>query len=221
LREALALWWGPALADVADELALAPVARWLNELRLLALEQRLEPELAAGAGGQLPDLEARPRPSPKATRTVPSAPVAQPQDRPRLGDQGEPPGPWGYHRRGWALRFWEQWNFWATRSRLQPVINVAKMLARDLDGVLNYFSAAPITNAAAEGLNSKIQTIKKMAYGDRNPDRFKTAILFHCGGLNLYPATATHANAGCPSKTRTFLKKALPFQASVFAGCDE
>ena len=40
-----------------------------------------------------------------------------------------------------------------------------------------------------EGLNSKIQTIKKMAYCFRNREHFKTAIYFHCGGLDLYPAT--------------------------------
>ena len=44
-----------------------------------------------------------------------------------------------------------------------------------------------ITNAVSEGLNSKIQTIKKMAYGFRNKEHFKTAIYFHCGGLDLYP----------------------------------
>ena len=67
--------------------------------------------------------------------------------------------------------------------------DVAYMIKRHLYGVLNYFSAARITNAAAEGLNSKIQTIKKMAYGYRNREHFKTAIFFHCGGLQLYPAT--------------------------------
>ena len=71
--------------------------------------------------------------------------------------------------------------------RLQPVIDVAYMIKRHLYGLLNYFSAARITNAAAEGLKSKIQTIKKMAYGNRNREHFKTAIFFHCGGLQLYP----------------------------------
>jgi transposase len=104
---------------------------------------------------------------------------------------------WHYRSPAWAKRFWKQWYFWATHSRLQPVIDVARMLARRLTGVLNYFSAAPITNAAAEGLNSKIQTIKKMAYGYRNPEHFKTAIFFHCGGLDLYPAIPiTHGIPG-------------------------
>ena len=29
----------------------------------------------------------------------------------------------------------------------------------------------------------------KMAYGFRNRDHLKTAIYFHCGGLDLYPGT--------------------------------
>ena len=94
---------------------------------------------------------------------------------------------WQYRRVGWARLFWKRWYFWATHSRLAPVIKVAKMLQRHLPNVLSYFTHR-ITNAVREGLNSKIQTIKKMAYGFRNLDHFKTAIYFHCGGLQLYPA---------------------------------
>ena len=48
LREALALWRGPALADVADAFyAAAPAAR-LAELRLTAQEDRIEAELRLG-----------------------------------------------------------------------------------------------------------------------------------------------------------------------------
>ncbi|HEX6725227.1 MAG TPA: AfsR/SARP family transcriptional regulator, partial [Gaiella sp.] len=48
LSEALLLWRGPALADLADEPALAAVIARLEELRVLALERRLEAELALG-----------------------------------------------------------------------------------------------------------------------------------------------------------------------------
>ncbi len=95
---------------------------------------------------------------------------------------------WDYRRAGWARHFWKRWYFWATHSRLKAVIDVAKMLERHLEGVLNFF-AHRVTNAVSEGLNSKIQTIKKMAYGFRNKEHFKTAIFFHCGGLQLYPVT--------------------------------
>ena len=51
LREALARWRGPALADVAgQEFAAAPAAR-LAELRAAALLDRVEAELALGAAG--------------------------------------------------------------------------------------------------------------------------------------------------------------------------
>jgi DNA-binding SARP family transcriptional activator len=53
LREALALWRGPALADVASELALRVEADRLEERRLLALEARIDAELALGAGPEL------------------------------------------------------------------------------------------------------------------------------------------------------------------------
>ena len=47
-----------------------------------------------------------------------------------------------------------------------------------------------ITNAGAESINAKIQAAKRRACGFRNRDRFRTAIYFHCGGLDLYPACA-------------------------------
>jgi transposase len=38
-------------------------------------------------------------------------------------------------------------------------------------------------------LNSRIQAIRVPARGYRNREHFKTAIYFHCGGLQLYPQT--------------------------------
>src|SRR5262245_30352672 len=46
LREALALWRGAALADIADEPSLHPEVARLQELRLVALERRIETDLA-------------------------------------------------------------------------------------------------------------------------------------------------------------------------------
>lgn len=94
-----------------------------------------------------------------------------------------------------AKHFWKRWYFWATHSRLPSMIDAAKMIARHLPNVLTYFTHF-ITNAVAEGLNSKIATVQKRACGFRNRDNFKIAVYFHCGGLNLYPARATHAPAG-------------------------
>jgi transposase len=95
-----------------------------------------------------------------------------------------------------ATKFWKRWYFWATHSRLPPMIAAAKLVARHVRNVLTYFTHH-LTNAVAEGLNSKIATLQKRACGFRNPNHFKIAIFFHCGGLNLYPTTRytlTHSN---------------------------
>jgi len=72
------------------------------------------------------------------------------------------------------------------RSQLEPVKAVSRMLSRRLDNVITY-CRHQVTNAVAEGLNSKIMAIKRRAGGYRNIENFKTVIYFHCGGLRLYP----------------------------------
>jgi transposase len=93
---------------------------------------------------------------------------------------------WTYRQTAAVNRFFKQWYGWAVRSRLEPVKKVAATLKRHLDGVPR-FVKHPITNGVAEGLNSKIMSIKRKAGGFRNPANFTTAIYFHCGGLDLYP----------------------------------
>ena len=51
--QALALWRGPALADLAHEPFARPDVERLEELRLGAVEDRIDAELAAGADGAL------------------------------------------------------------------------------------------------------------------------------------------------------------------------
>jgi transposase len=63
------------------------------------------------------------------------------------------------------------------------------MLKKHLAGLLAYFRHW-ITNAATEGLNSKIQAIKAAARGFRNFDHYRIRILFFCGRLVMRPKTA-------------------------------
>jgi len=95
---------------------------------------------------------------------------------------------WGYKTRTWARKAWKQCLQWAKMTDLGPVISVAGMLERHLEGILNAI-VLKATNALAEGINSRIQRIKRMACGFRNRERFRQAILFHLGGLDLYPAS--------------------------------
>jgi transposase len=100
---------------------------------------------------------------------------------------------WSYRSPSWAVKHFRGWYAWAIRSRLKPVKDVARMFRKYLVNILTFLKHR-ITNAVSEGLNSTIQTIKKMACGFRNRENFKIAIFFHCGGLCLYPVT--HKNVG-------------------------
>jgi transposase len=93
---------------------------------------------------------------------------------------------WGYTYLGVAQKFFARWFWWATHSRLKPMAEVAKLIQRHLPNILTYLRHG-ITNAGLEAINAVIQWVKKTARGFRNPENFKTAIYFHCGGLDLYP----------------------------------
>jgi transposase len=88
-----------------------------------------------------------------------------------------------------ARRNFERWFAWAIRSQLEPIKRVARTLQRYWDQVENYFRHR-ITNAGLEAINTKIQGVKRRSRGFRSRERFKMAIYFHCGGLDLYPAGA-------------------------------
>jgi transposase len=93
---------------------------------------------------------------------------------------------WRYRYAKCAEKYFKAWYFWATHSRLTPIIEAAKTLKRHLANLLTYCKHR-ITNATCEGINSKIQMLKLMACGYRNREHYKAAIYFHCGGLDLYP----------------------------------
>ena len=95
-------------------------------------------------------------------------------------------GLWNCQSEEEGRRWWQRWYFWATHSRLEPIKAVAQMIKRHIDGVMNYF-AHPITNAVSEGLNSTIQLLQQRGRGYRNFGNFEVAVLFHCGGLQMYP----------------------------------
>ena len=104
-------------------------------------------------------------------------------------------GLWSYQTRGWARRRWEQLLGWMSRSRLAPMVRVGRMIRSHLWGIINAI-VHRATNAHLEAVNAKIQALKKRACGYRNRARFRDAILFHCGGLDLYPASlTTHTNS--------------------------
>lgn len=91
---------------------------------------------------------------------------------------------WHYVSPASGWKFWKRWYVWATHSRLTPIRKAARTVRGHIDNILTYYQH-PVTNAMSEGLNSQIQKIKSMACGFRNTQNFKTAIYFHCGGLDF------------------------------------
>lgn len=95
-------------------------------------------------------------------------------------------GLWSFPAKQYALRAWKKWYSEASQSQLTPIKKAAEMIHNHLQGILIAITKNA-TNAKGESMNNKIQHLKKIAYGFRNRRRFKNAIFFHCGGLDLYP----------------------------------
>ena len=63
-----------------------------------------------------------------------------------------------------------------TKKRvLSPLKRLAFSLLRHMEGIMNYFNYR-ITNGKAEGINNKIKTFKRQAYGYRDIEYFKLRI---------------------------------------------
>jgi len=93
---------------------------------------------------------------------------------------------WNYSYIGVAEKNWRQLLGLISRCRLKPIIAVGKMIRRYFWGILNAIRFK-VNNSMLEAKNACIQCIKKIACGFRNRKRFKNAILFHLGGLDLQP----------------------------------
>jgi transposase len=93
-----------------------------------------------------------------------------------------------YYLKDDLRRFWEQpgkrfatafldgWLKRAAASGVKVLQQMAKTLAAHRTGLLAYYDAM-ITSGPLEGTNNKIKTMKRMAYGFRDPEFFKLKIL--------------------------------------------
>lgn len=91
---------------------------------------------------------------------------------------------WSFEYMGVAQRRWSEFLGWISRSKLEPMVKVGRMIRSYFWGILNAIRLKA-SNAMLESINSGIQRIKKMACGFRNRIRFRMAILFHFGGLDM------------------------------------
>lgn len=74
-----------------------------------------------------------------------------------------------------AFQFLVGWLQRAINSKLKPFLAFVKRIKKRWQGVLNYF-LYPISNGLSEGLNNKIASLQKRAYGYRNLEYFMLKI---------------------------------------------
>jgi len=86
--------------------------------------------------------------------------------------------------RGTGEAFLKRWYFWATHSRLEPVIKAAKTIKAHWEGVLNWFNSG-ISIGILEGFNSLIQAAKARARGYRTNRNLITMSYLIAGKLNF------------------------------------
>jgi transposase len=84
---------------------------------------------------------------------------------------------WNFPDRLSAMEFLADWLERAVESGLRHFIKVALSLIRHLQGLLSYFGHR-ISSGPIEGLNNKIKTLKRQAYGFRDMRFFLLRILF-------------------------------------------
>jgi transposase len=83
-----------------------------------------------------------------------------------------------------------EWISWAKRSRLAPFKKLAATVRGHLEGILA-FIATGLSNGIVEGLNGKIRTITRRAYGFHSAGSLISFIFLCCSGLVLNPVFKT------------------------------
>jgi len=77
-----------------------------------------------------------------------------------------------------------KWLSWAVRSRLDPIKSFARTVKAHFDGIMRYFTSR-LTSGAMEGINSRIQEIKRRARGFRNINNFIAMIYLEASALDF------------------------------------
>jgi transposase len=83
-----------------------------------------------------------------------------------------------------AQSYLKKWYFWATHSKLNPVIDKAKTFKNHWNGIMNYVDTR-IDNGVLEGINSLIQAAKNSSRGFRTTKNFIITIYLRLGKLQF------------------------------------
>jgi len=83
-----------------------------------------------------------------------------------------------------AAAYLARWHFWATHSRLPPIIEAARTIRAHRAGILRWFNSH-IANGIIEGINSLVQAAKAKARGYRSTRNLIAMVYLLAGKLDL------------------------------------
>jgi transposase len=78
----------------------------------------------------------------------------------------------------------DAWLTWASRSRLEPFVKLARTIRRHRDGILNAIRLG-LDNGRLEGLNSRIRLISHRSFGFHTPQPLIALIYLSCAGVHI------------------------------------
>lgn len=93
---------------------------------------------------------------------------------------------WHDYKKIGARTAWKFWIQLVNESKLSPLMRVAETIRDNLTGIINSMYKG-VSNARAEAINRKIKDAGRRANGYRNLERYKTAIIFYFGQLDMNP----------------------------------
>jgi transposase len=82
------------------------------------------------------------------------------------------------------ITYLNKWYYWATHSRLEPIIKAAKSVKKHWDGIVKWYESK-INNGILEGLNSVIQAAKSKARGYKTFKNYKIIVYLLTGKLDF------------------------------------
>ena len=82
------------------------------------------------------------------------------------------------------ITYLNKWYYWATHSRLEPIVKAAKSVKSHWDGIVKWYESK-INNGILEGLNSVIQAAKSKARGYKTFKNYKIIVYLLTGKLDF------------------------------------
>ena len=82
------------------------------------------------------------------------------------------------------ITYLNKWYYWATHSRLEPIVKAAKSVKNHWDGIVKWYESK-INNGILEGLNSVIQAAKSKARGYKTFKNYKIIVYLLTGKLDF------------------------------------